>query len=66
MSEANSLTSPVDTRRVAGRRELRFESIGQALAETDRLAEAKRAGRLQYLGNTTKQSPSTCGTQNFI
>jgi hypothetical protein len=32
---------------------LRFESIDQALAEVDRLAEAERSGRLKRLGNWT-------------
>ena len=44
---------PVDTGKVAGRRVLRFESIDQAMAEVDRLAEAERAGRLRRLGNWT-------------
>jgi hypothetical protein len=43
----------VDTGKVAGRRELRFESIDQALADVDRLAEVERAGRLRRLGNWT-------------
>jgi hypothetical protein len=32
---------------------LRFESIDQAMAEAERLAEAERAGRLRRLGNWT-------------
>jgi len=44
---------PVDTGKVAGRRMLRFESIDQAMAEVERLAEAERAGRLRRLGNWT-------------
>ena len=49
------LTSPVpvDTGKVAARRTLRFESIDQAMAEVERLAEAERAGRLRRLGNWT-------------
>jgi hypothetical protein len=43
----------IDTGKVAGRRTLRFETIDQALAEADRLAEAERAGRLRRLGNWT-------------
>jgi hypothetical protein len=43
----------VDTRKLAGRRTLRFESIDQMMAEVDRLAEAERAGRLRRLGNWT-------------
>ena len=42
-----------DTGKVADRRMLRFESLGQVLAEVDRLAEADRAGRLTQLGNWT-------------
>jgi hypothetical protein len=42
---------PIDTGTVAGRRVLRFESIDQAMAEVERLAEAERAGRLRRLGN---------------
>jgi hypothetical protein len=47
-------TSPnaVDTAKV-DRRTLRFESIDEALAESDRLAAAERAGRLKPLGNWT-------------
>jgi Protein of unknown function (DUF1569) len=50
-----SLASPcrVDTRKVAGRRALRFESIDQIMADVDRLVEAERAGRLKCLGNWT-------------
>src|SRR5437763_3211201 len=46
-------SAPVDTAKVAGRRTLRFDSIDQAMAEVDRLAEAERAGRLRRLGNWT-------------
>jgi hypothetical protein len=46
-------SSAVNTAKVGGRRILRFETIDQALAEADRLAEAERAGRLQRLGNWT-------------
>jgi hypothetical protein len=45
--------SPIDTRKVSGRRMLRFESIDQMMAEVDRLVEAERAGRLKRLGNWT-------------
>jgi len=44
---------PVDTAKVAGQRMLRFESIDQAMAEAERLAEAEQAGRLRRLGNWT-------------
>src|SRR5262249_33635839 len=53
MSDTGSPSSPVDTRKVADRRILRFESIDEMLAEADRLAEAERAGRLKRLGNWT-------------
>jgi hypothetical protein len=45
--------APVDTGKVAARRILRLESIDQAMAEVERLAEAERAGRLKRLGNWT-------------
>jgi hypothetical protein len=45
--------APVDTGKVTGRRELRFESLEQMLADVDRLVEAERAGRLRRLGNWT-------------
>jgi hypothetical protein len=54
MSKATPASSSrVDTRQVAERRTLRFESIDQVLAEVDRLVEAERAGRLRRLGNWT-------------
>jgi hypothetical protein len=43
----------VDTRKVADRRVLRFETLDQVRAEVDRLVEAERAGRLRHLGNWT-------------
>jgi hypothetical protein len=43
----------VDTRKVPGRRLLRFESIDQVLIDVDRLAAAERAGKLRRLGNWT-------------
>jgi hypothetical protein len=46
-------SAPVDTGKVAGRRELRFESLDAVLAEAERLAAAERAGRLRRLGNWT-------------
>jgi hypothetical protein len=51
--QAPTASVPVDTRKVAARRILRFESIDQVVAELDRLAEAERAGRLNRLGNWT-------------
>jgi hypothetical protein len=46
-------SAPVDTGEVVGRRELRFESLDEVLAEVERLAAAERAGRLRRLGNWT-------------
>jgi hypothetical protein len=43
----------VATKKVTGRRILRFESVDQVLADVDRLVEAERAGRLRRLGNWT-------------
>jgi Protein of unknown function (DUF1569) len=43
----------IDTAKVAGRRELQFNSIDDALAEVDRLAALERAGQLEPLGNWT-------------
>ena len=43
----------VDTRKVAGRRTLRFGSVEQIMADVDRLVEAERAGRLRQVGNWT-------------
>jgi hypothetical protein len=52
MSEAaEAVARPRDTRKVAGRRSLRFDSIDEAMAEVDRLVEAEHAGRLGRLGN---------------
>jgi hypothetical protein len=52
MSEALQAPAlPVDTAKAAGRRLLRFESIDQEIAETDRLVEAERGGRLKRMGN---------------
>lgn len=54
MSKAPSAAPvPVDTKKVAGRRMLRFESLDQVIADVDRLVEAERAGRLTRLGNWT-------------
>ena len=50
---AEASPRPVETAKVAGRRILRFESIDQAMAEVDRLADADRGGRLEQLGNWT-------------
>ncbi len=50
---AKAPSAPVDTGKVAGRRELRFESLDEMLAEVERLAAAERAGPLRRLGNWT-------------
>jgi uncharacterized protein DUF1569 len=44
-------TGPVNTGRVVGRRNLRFNSVDEVLADVDRLVDAERAGRLKRLGN---------------
>ncbi|HPF40340.1 MAG TPA: DUF1569 domain-containing protein [Phycisphaerae bacterium] len=41
----------VNTKRVAQRRSLRFETIDDAIREADLLVEASRRGRLRQLGN---------------
>jgi hypothetical protein len=43
--------SSVDTKRVTGRRTLRFETIDDALADAEAMAAAAREGRLRTLGN---------------
>jgi hypothetical protein len=54
MSQATQTpAAPVDTRKVADHRTLRFESLDQLMAEVERLAEAERAGQLRRLGNWT-------------
>src|SRR5437763_16830550 len=50
---ASAGSTIVDTRKIAGRRVLHFDSIDQLLKEVDRLAAAERAGRLKRLGNWT-------------
>jgi hypothetical protein len=41
----------VDTRRVAHRRAVRLQTLGDLVAEVDRLAAAAEAGRVRCLGN---------------
>lgn len=41
----------IDTRKVEGRRTLRFETPGDAVREAERLAAAEREGRIRALGN---------------
>lgn len=53
MTSAPPQPTTVNTAKVADRRLLKFESLDQALAEVDRLAQAERAGRLKRLGNWT-------------
>lgn len=43
----------IDTRRVAGWRSLRFNSLAEMTAEAERIAAAERAGTLTRLGNWT-------------
>lgn len=54
MSQASISTRPtVDTKKVSGRPELRFDSLEQCLAYAQRLAAAEQAGTLTQLGNWT-------------
>lgn len=46
-------TGEIDTANVKGRREVRFNTVEEALSETDRLAALDRQGRLKALGNWT-------------
>lgn len=46
-------SSAIDTKRVVGRRKLRFATIDDALAESECLAAADRAGKARCLGNWT-------------
>lgn len=43
----------LDTRKVATRRKLRFQTLDDAWAEVQRLAAAEREGRLERMGNWT-------------
>jgi hypothetical protein len=43
----------IDTRRVQGRRTLRFNCIDDALREIDRIMDAEKTGKLQQTGNWT-------------
>lgn len=45
--------TPVDTASVTGCRELRFETVEEAIRDAERLVGAERAGRLRRLGNWT-------------
>jgi hypothetical protein len=45
--------APIDTGRIAGRRELHFTKIDEALADVEQLAAAEREGRLRRVGNWT-------------
>lgn len=44
-------TTSVDTKKSAGWRSLRFETIGECISEVQRIAEADREGRLSTKGN---------------
>src|SRR5688572_22327997 len=41
----------IDTKRVADRRKLRFNTVDDALADAEAMAAAQRQGRLRQLGN---------------
>jgi hypothetical protein len=49
--EMKATQAGVQTKAVAGRRRLHFGTVGAAVAEVDRLADAERAGRLRHVGN---------------
>lgn len=46
-------TGPINTRKVQGRRTLRFSTLQEIRVEAQRLAAAERAGTLKVLGNWT-------------
>jgi len=50
-SKLGTIQRMIDTSKVSNRRELRFNSIDDALAEIDRIAAAERAGKLRCVGN---------------
>ena len=51
-TETETSTKPqVNTKKVAGRRNLRFNTVDDVLADVEALAAAERAGRLRTLGN---------------
>lgn len=43
----------IDTRKVTGRRKLRFENFDEAIRDAEALAAAEQAGKLRALGNWT-------------
>ncbi len=45
------MQTAIDTRKVTGRRRLRFESLDAVLADAEQLTRADRAGNLKRLGN---------------
>lgn len=47
------MAGAVDTKTVAGRRTLRFNTLDDALADLERIAAADRAGTLRHIGNWT-------------
>jgi hypothetical protein len=48
-----SVPQPVNTAKVVGRRELRFTTFSEVIADAERLAAAESAGTLKRLGNWT-------------
>src|SRR5215468_5699248 len=50
---ATAAPEQVNTKKVTGRRSLRFSTIDDVLADADRIAAADRAGTLKRLGNWT-------------
>src|SRR5579884_2767951 len=53
MTSPQTAATPVDTSSVTNRRNLRFNTTEDAIAEAERLAAAERAGTLTRLGNWT-------------
>jgi hypothetical protein len=51
MTTTMLIDTSVNTKKVVGRRKLRFETIDQAMAEVDRLAALDQQGKLKLLGN---------------
>ena len=62
----------IDTRKVTGRREIRFESLGELRADVERLREAAARGSVEALGNWTAGQATqhlarfmTCSIEGF-
>ena len=51
MTTASTASATIETSKAAGRRELNFTTLDEAIADANRLAAAEREGRLHRLGN---------------